>query len=396
MSNCEFSDGMKLLLHGHPALPAARTRELAVAFTAAQAVVCTRLAALAYPLERVVQELKAGHLEYFREGSDQDRKHNSGKKASYRFAGFVRSHVEEFEQRQADLRVGMVTSAEMAGWQAAFLPGFTFEIIEQVALRALPAPAGTENLRTELASALQAARGLRDEILTGNLLLAAKIACQRGRYHPAIVLDDLFTAGTDGLMIAAGRYDPAVGQFSTYAMPWVKMAIDRFVAKTRYMIRIPIGLQEKVRRQRKLADGVGDGGDELASLIPQVQSMEDPLPGFGDEELRLEDVVADLPALRPREAVEQSDIARILLEGVVQLDVLKQFVIAMRNDIGDAGALAAQIFRDEAALSLARGRATAAAAAKTQDEPARIRLIGAAEAPAYPVPREHVALALAV
>jgi len=396
MSNYEFSDGMKMLLRRHPALPAARTRELAAAFTTAQAAVCLRLAALAYPLERVMQELKAGHLEYFRKGSDEDRKHNSGKKASYRFAGFARSHVEEFEQRQADRRGGLAVAGDLAAWQADFLLGFTFEIIEQVAVRALPAPAGSEGARAELAAALAEARALRDEILTGNLLLVAKIACQRGRYHPAIVVDDLFTAGTDGLMIAAGRYDSTVGQFSTYAMPWVRMAIDRFVAKTRYVIRIPIGLQEKARRQRNLPEGATEGRSEAAFLIPQVQSMEDPLPGFGDDELRLEDVVADLPALRPREAVEQEDIARILHARLLQLDTLKQFVIAMRNDIGDAAALAARLFRDEAALSLARGRATGAAAAKTFDEPARVCLIGNAEAASDPLPREPAELAYAV
>jgi RNA polymerase sigma factor (sigma-70 family) len=394
MSNCEFSEGMKLLLRRHPALPSAQTRELAAAFTAAQATVCVQLAALAYPLERMMQELKAGHLEYFREGSDQDRKRHSGKKASHRFAGFARSHVEEYDARQANRCEGRLGAIEAAAGEAGFLLGFTFEIIEQVALRALPARPGTEALRKELATALAAARGLRDEILTGNLLLAAKIACQRGRYHPTVVMDDLFTAGTDGLMIAAGRYDPSVGHFSTYAMPWVKMAIDRFVAKTRYVIRIPIGLQEKVRRERQLPGG--EGRMDSASLIPQVQSMEEPLPGFADEEMRLQDVVADLTALRPREMAEQDDIARILHARVLELDPLKQFVIAMRNDIGDAAALAARLFRDEAALSLARGRASAAAAVKTVDEPARICLIGPVEAATAPFPPEAPALAYAV
>ncbi len=396
MSNCEFSEGMKLLLRQHPALPSTRTRELAAAFTEAQSAVCVQLAALAYPLERLVQELKAGHIEYFREGSDEDRKRHSGKKASHRFAGLARSHVEEYEARQADRREGRLTAAQAADWEAGFLIGFTFEIIEQVALRALPARACTEALRNELTTALTAARGLRDEILTGNLLLAAKIACQRGRYQTSVVLDDLFTAGTDGLMIAAGRYDPTVGQFSTYAMPWVKMAIDRFVAKTRYVIRIPIGLQEKARRQRQLPEGATDGSGDSISLIPQVQSMEDPLPGFGDEEMRLQDVVADPAALRPREAAEQDDIARILHARVLELDLLKQFVIAMRNDIGDAAELAARLFRDEAALSLARGRASAAAAVKTVDEPARICLIGSVEPSAASFSAEAPALACAV
>jgi hypothetical protein len=177
-----------------------------------------------------------------------------------------------------------------------------------------------------------------------------------------------------------------VGQFSTYATPWVKMAMDRFVAKTRQVIRIPIGLQEKVRRQRNRPEGAADGRSDTVWLIPEVQSMEDAVPGFGNGELRLEDVVADPQTSWPREVVEQADVARILHERVLRLDDLKQFVIAMRNDIGDAGALAARLFRDESALSLARGRATCAAAAKTLDEPARICLVSAADALVPSVP----------
>lgn len=376
---------MKRLLGSHPALPAAQTRELATGFAAAQSKVCQLLAALAYPLERIGHEIKAGHLSYFREGSDQDRKRNSGKKSSYRFAGFAPSHVEEFDGKLAERKDGRLAAAEFEAWQAAFLMRFTFEVIEQVALRISPAPSAAETAvcgsnprqaRADLEEALVAARRFRDEILTGNLLLVAQIVSRRGRFYPTMVLDDLFTAGADGLMIAVGRYDPAVGLFSTYAMPWIKMAIDRYVAKTRNVIRIPIGLQEKVRQHRNKNAGAGGADSEMEWLIPEVQSLEEPVPGFGEGELRLEDVVADPVGSRPSEAVEQADISRILHERLAQLDPLKQFIIAMRNDIGDAAALAARLFREEAALSLGRGRGTAAAAAKTVDEPARIRLIG--------------------
>jgi len=54
------------------------------------------------------------------------------------------------------------------------------------------------------------------------------------------------------------------------------------------------------------------------------------------------------------------------------------------------------LFRDEAALSLARGRASAAAAVKTVDEPARICLIGSVEPSAASFSAEAPALACAV
>jgi len=375
MPNCEFTEGMKRLLRSHAALPADRTRELAVLFNAAQEAVCRGLAALAYPLERVAQDLRAGRMPFFREGSDQDRKRNSGKKTSYRFAGFAPSHLDEFEAKRAEGRDRRLAPAEFEAWQVRFLMGFTFDIIEQTALRVSPAEGESVAVCAQLAEDLAGARGIRDEILLGNLLLVAKIVIKRSCFRSPVALDDLFTAGTDGLMIAISRYDPAVGQFSTYATPWITMAIDRFVAKTRSVIRIPIGMQDKVRRQRNEAAAAGIAPENTAALIPEVQSIEDPIPGFADSELRLEDVVADPMATRPLEALERADIADILRDRMLQMDGLKQFVLAMRNDIGDAATLAARLFGDEGALSLARGRASASAAFKTLDEPACIRRV---------------------
>jgi RNA polymerase sigma factor (sigma-70 family) len=375
--NREFSDGLKRLLRSRPALPAASTRERAAAFGACQADVCAKLAALGYPLGRMVAELKAGHLTYFREGSDQDRKRNNGKKSSYRFAGLTAGHVGEFDGKVAERRARRLSPEAFEAWQGKFLMRFTFEVIEQVAVRVAPAEPqvdGGNRLRAGLAQALAEARKLQEEILLGNLLLVAKAVLRRGRFLPGIVGDDLFSAGMDGLMIAVNRYDPSVGLFSTYAMPWITMAMDRFVAKTRSVIRVPIGVQDKARRRRAANEG------EFSFEIPRVQSLEDPVPGFEDGDLRLEDVVADTHNARPTEAAEHADISRILSERLRKLDTLKQFVIAMRSDIGDAAALGARLFQEEAALSLARGRQTCAAAAKAIDDPARIRMIGGAAA----------------
>lgn len=379
-----FSDGMKRVLQRHPARSAAETRELGVAFRDAQREVCAVLGRLGYPLGRIAAELKAGRLGYFREGSDRDRKGGGERKAAYRFAGFTPSHVEEFGREEARRLAERRPPEEGARWQAAFLMRFTFDAIEQVALRARPAPAaagdggegrpGAEDLLRPLEAALAEAHRLRGEILTGNLLLVAKIAIARSRCHRTAVMDDLFAAGTDGLMIAVGRYDPDIGLFSTYATPWIAMAIDRFVAKTSHVIRIPIGLHDRIRRERAAPEGPGEGRAALFS-VPEVRSLEESLPGRAGDELRLEDVIADAPASQPREAAERSDISGILHERLGRLDGLKQLILAMRNDIGDAAAVGARLFREEIVLSQARGRAIAAAALGIADPPARILVV---------------------
>jgi len=366
MSFPQFSDGTKRLLREHVSLPPSRTRELGLEFVRIQARVCRSLARLAYPLNRLIHELQSGHLPYFREGSDQDRK-EGGKKTGYRFAGISPSLGAEYFRQAEARRLGEISMAALVAWEEEFLRRFTFELVEQVALRALPAPVapgegfGAE-LR-ELRASLAAARRMRDQILTGNLLLAAQIAIRRGQFQRGFTLDDLFAAGLDGLLIAINRYDPAVALFSTYATPWISMAIDRYAANNRHVIRLPIGLQDKVRRL----------GDAAPSLIPSTVSLEEPLGG--EREGCVADLVADPAGVHPQENLEQSDLARRLGAGVASLGGLKEFIVALRSEVGDASALAADLFRQEAKLSLSRGRATALAAAGTLDQPARIRLL---------------------
>ena len=368
MSYPQFSEGTQRLLHDHPSLPSSRSRELGSEFLVAQARVCRSLGRLGYPLTRMLDELAMGQMPYFREGSDQDRK-EGGKKSGYRFAGISPSLEAEYRTRRAEMArvVPNALSDEFAQWTSDFLQRFTFELIEQVALRAQPVPGSGENVMAELnelAAALAAARLKRDHMLGGNLLLVAQIAIRRSRAQREFSLDDLFAAGTDGLFIAINRYDPTVALFSTYATPWIAMAIDRFAANNRHVIRLPIGLQAKLRRE----------GEPAGALIPSTVSLEEPRPGAGpEEEGCIADTLADPAALRPLEGMERAELSRRLEAGIASLSGLKQFIVALRSEVGDAAALGSALFRQEIELSRARGRATASAAEKTMDQPARIR-----------------------
>jgi hypothetical protein len=146
-----------------------------------------------------------------------------------------------------------------------------------------------------------------------------------------------------------------------------------------------------VRRERRQGDAAGP-----QTLVPEVQSLEEPVPGFADGELRFEDIVADAAVSHPRDAAESADIAGILHERLGKLDSLKQFIVSMRSDIGDSAAIGARLFREEIALSVGRGRATATAASKCIDEPARIRMIGSAGERPADVETLAVEMAIAV
>lgn len=74
-------------------------------------------------------------------------------------------------------------------------------------------------------------------------------------------LEELFQAGSFGLMRAAEKFDPSVARFSTYADFWVRQAINRFLANDQ-IVRTPEFVATREARARKAAKAASDSGDQ--------------------------------------------------------------------------------------------------------------------------------------
>jgi RNA polymerase primary sigma factor len=87
----------------------------------------------------------------------------------------------------------------------------------------------------------------KHRLVESNLRLVVLVA--RGYGYRSVPLLDLIQEGTLGLIRAAERFDWRRGtKFSTYAIWWIRQAIDRAVCNQADAIRMPIHVHERRRR----------------------------------------------------------------------------------------------------------------------------------------------------
>jgi RNA polymerase primary sigma factor len=104
-----------------------------------------------------------------------------------------------------------------------------------------------------LAKRIEAGDGTaKNRMVESNLRLVVAVA--RTYAYRGVPLLDLIQEGTLGLISAAERYDWRRGtKFSTYAMWWIRQAIDRAVCNQADPIRVPIHVHERRRRLARAA-----------------------------------------------------------------------------------------------------------------------------------------------
>jgi len=112
-----------------------------------------------------------------------------------------------------------------------------------------------------------------EQLVASHLRLVAKIARDFQGY--GMPLSDLISEGSVGLMQAAQKFDPDLGhRFSTYAMWWIRAAIQEYVLRSSSMVRLGttaaqkklfFGLRRRKAQHKEL--GSGDMAPETVAAI---------------------------------------------------------------------------------------------------------------------------------
>ncbi len=199
----------------------------------------------------------------------------------------------------------------------------------------------------ELHQRIEEGRIAREHLIRANTRLVISVAKRYvGRGLP---MTDLIQEGNIGLMRAIRNFDYHRGfKFSTYATWWIRQAVSRALADQSRTIRLPAYLSDQMGRlQRVQLDlqqrlGRAPTNEELAEAmvmpvsrigqmieaIAQPMSLEAPINE--EDESDLGDLLEDMNALDPEEAVSDSMMNEEMRQRLEELPARERSVIELR------------------------------------------------------------------
>ncbi|KOX28781.1 RNA polymerase sigma factor SigB [Saccharothrix sp. NRRL B-16348] len=216
-------------------------------------------------------------------------------------------------------------------------------------------------------------RRAKDHMIRANLRLVVSVAKKHS--FRGLPMLDVVQEGNLGLIRAVEKWDYAKGfKFSTYAVWWVRQAIERGLAEQTRTIRLPMHVHEEVGKLRKAeqrlrletereptADEIAEAAKMPVARVVELQaasrtalSLETPIGDDGGASVA--DLIEDAEAVDAHEAVEQQEVSEELRALVGTLPERQARILTERYGLADGRARSLQELSEELGLTRERVR----------------------------------------
>ena len=190
-------------------------------------------------------------------------------------------------------------------------------------------------------------RAAKEKLLRANLRFVIRVA--KKYQNRGLPLEDLISEGNIGLIKAIERFDPDKGyHFISYAVWWIRQAMQSAIREKSRMIRIPRHIMKKleqledVRKHLEkekggepgldaMAEKLGITEQQLADLLNMrrgIVSLED--PAFKDSQAELTEQIADTETRAPEETTIDNSLMAMIKKALKRLPEREAKIIELR------------------------------------------------------------------